>query len=129
MKKLIIASLLFFAAAFLGIHYYFSDIQINKYPDKKSVIHDGAIQRGWVPELLPDSAYNIEETHDIDTNELYGRFYYKEPDEKAFLELLFPIPDSNGTYRWKGYLFKIDRKNNQVKYRNDPGKMIRKEND
>ena len=118
MKKIIIAMLLFFAAVFVMLQYYFTDIEINKYPDKETVVKEQAIEHGWVPALLPDSAYDIEETHDVEKDQLFGRFYYKEPDEKALIETLKLIPESNGTYEWKGFLFKIDRETNMVKYRN-----------
>jgi len=120
MKKIIIAILLFFVGIYFLLNSYFFDVQINKYPDMTAVKEDKAIDRGWVPALLPDSAYDIEETHDIDTNQLFGRFYYKEEDEKELMEKLSPVPESNGTYSWKHFLFKIDRQKNQVKYRNKP---------
>jgi len=75
MKKIIIGILLFFVAVFFMLKYYFADTIINKYPDVESVKKENAIQEGWVPALLPDSAYDIEETHDIDSNQLFGRFY------------------------------------------------------
>ncbi len=118
MKKIIIAILLFFTAVFFMLQYYFTDVLINKYPDKESVIKDKAIEKGWVPAILPKLAYNIEETHDLDHNQLFGRFNYKEPDEEKFIAQLTLIPESNSTYEWKTFLFKIDMTNNQVKYRN-----------
>jgi len=120
MKKIIAAVLLFFAGIYFLLTAYFSDVQINKYPDIASVKEDRAIEKGWVPALLPDSAYDIEETHDIDTNQLFGRFYYKDADEQILIRQLTPVLDSNGTYAWKAFLFKIDREKNMVKYRNKP---------
>ena len=118
MKKMIIAILLFFGVVFLLMQYHFKDMQINKYPNKETVLEDKAIEKGWVPALLPDSAYDIEETHDLDTNQLFGRFDYKEADEKTLLSHLTPVPDSNGTYAWEAFLFKVDTEHNRVKYRN-----------
>ena len=85
-----------------------------------------AIEQGWIPALLPDSAYDIEETHDIDTNQLFGRFSYKPADEKMLMEALKPYSDSNDTYRWKNFLFKIDTKNRVVKFRNLPATPLPK---
>jgi hypothetical protein len=119
MKKIIFAILLFFVAVFLLLQYYFSDIQINKYPDIDTVKEDQAIEKGWVPALLPDSAFNISETHDSDTNTLFGAFCYKEHDEKKLLSYLKHTPENNETYRWKDFLFKIDTQKNCVKYRNN----------
>jgi hypothetical protein len=120
MKKLIVASLLFFAVAYMMLTYYFNDLQINKYPDRETVLAEKAIEHGFVPALLPSSAYDIEETHDIDTNQLFGRFYYKETDEKVVMTQLASLPESNGTYTGKDFLFRIDTEKNTVKYRNKP---------
>jgi len=39
------------------------------YSNYKKVVEDGAIERGWIPEWLPKFAYNIHESHDLDTNQ------------------------------------------------------------
>jgi hypothetical protein len=79
---------------------------------------DTAIERGWIPEILPESAYDISETHDLDSNQLFGSFNYKEPDEKKFLAQLTVMPDMNDTMEWGNFLFKIDKAHKHVKYRN-----------
>ena len=118
MKKMLLALLIFGILVFLMLSYYFTDIQINKYENMQQVKEDKAIQRGWVPANLPESAYNIAETHDIDANQLFGSFYYKEDDEEQLMEGLLLHKDMNNTYVWEGFLFKIDRNINKVKYRN-----------
>jgi len=118
LKNILIAALLFFVAIYFLISSYFSDVQINKYPDLEAVKQDKAIEKGWIPALLPDSAYDIAETHDIDTNALFGSFYYKEKDEKEIIKELTLVPDMNGTYEWGSFLFRIDTEKNHVKYRN-----------
>ena len=120
MKKIIIATLLFFVAVFWMLNTYFNDLEINKYPTLKAAEDDKAIERGWVPALLPDSAYDIEETHDLDTNQLFGKFSYKESDEKKLLDALNEVSEMNETYAWGAFYFKIDREKNLVKYRNRP---------
>jgi hypothetical protein len=118
MKKIILAALLFFAASLLMLSYYFNDVQINKYPDKETVLTDKAIENHYVPALLPDSAYDIEETHEAQGT--FGRFYYREPDEAALLDKLQPLQGSKDTYAWQDFLFKIDTQKNVVKYRSKP---------
>jgi len=120
MKKIIIGILLFFVAVFFIIRSTFSDVTINKYADYDSVMENNATQQGWIPALLPKSAYEIAETHDLDTNKLFGSFYYKQKDEEALLSELKPLPDSNGTYTGEHFLFKVDREKNRVKFRNKP---------
>ena len=126
MKKIIFAILVFFAAVYWMLTVYFSDVTINKYPDRETVVANHAIEQGWIPALLPDSAYDIEETHDIDTNQLFGRFCYKPADEKVLMEVLKSYNDSNDTYRWENFLFKVDTKNRVVKFRNLPGRLLPK---
>ena len=45
---------------------------------------DGAIQRGWLPTSLPDSAYDIAESHDLDTNTGGGSFRFDARDADSF---------------------------------------------
>lgn len=51
---------------------------------------EGAIQRGWLPEELPDSATDISESHDLDTNTGNGMFRFLEVDSNAFRAKLQP---------------------------------------
>ncbi len=120
MKKIIFAILGFFILFYFMLTNYYSDVQINKYKDIEVVKENQVIQKGWVPAILPDSAYEITETHDLDTNTLFGSFYYKEQDEAGLMEQLTVIPDMNNTLEWGNFLFKVDKKLNYVKYRNKP---------
>jgi hypothetical protein len=120
MKKILIAILLFFVGIYFLLNTYFSDIQINRYDNLQQVKEDKAIEKGWVPALIPPSAYDIEETHDIDTNQLFGRFYYKKKDEETLMNALSSFPENNGTYTCKSFLFKINTEKQMVRYRNRP---------
>lgn len=40
----------------------------------------GTIERGWLPEYFPQSASNIEEGHNIDSNKVWATFNYKKSD-------------------------------------------------
>ena len=98
----------------------YSDVQINKYEDIEVVKENKAIQNGWVPAILPNSAYEITETHDLDKNTLFGSFNYKEQDEEKFMENFTDLNSENNTLSWGNFLFKVDKKTNKVKYRNKP---------
>jgi len=98
----------------------YSDVQINKYEDIEVVKENNAIQQGWVPSILPESAYEITETHNLDHNTLFGNFKYKEQDEAGLMDHLTANPDMNNTLEWGDYLFRVDKELNQVKYRNKP---------
>jgi hypothetical protein len=43
----------------------------------------GLIARGWLPEFLPRSATDIDETHDIDTNRVRASFKYDVGDVQS----------------------------------------------
>jgi len=120
MKKIMIAILLFFVAVFFMIQSTFSDVTINKYPDFQSVMEDNATEHGWIPAILPKSAYEIAETHNLDTNEIFGSFMYKQNDEEKLMQDLTIVPDMNQTYIWENFLFKVDTNTKHVKFRNNP---------
>jgi len=120
MKKIFILVFAIFALIYFLLTHFFSDIQINKYPNLQEVKNDTAIQKGWIPAIIPDSAYNITETHDLDKNTIFGSFYYKEEDEEKFIQHLTDLNTSDHTLEWKDFLFKIDKKLNRVKFRNKP---------
>jgi hypothetical protein len=40
----------------------------------------GIIERGWIPNYIPRSAFEIEETHDIDTNVVQMHFSFEPGD-------------------------------------------------
>ncbi len=120
MKKLIIASLLVAASLYLLMSAFVQDFVVNKYEDMAAVREQKALDNGWLPSLLPPSAYAIAETHDLDTNNVYGKFRYKEPDEAALVAKLRPLNDGNGTLEWGAFWFRIDRETNTVQFRNKP---------
>ena len=44
------------------------------YPKYEDAVKDGAVNRGWIPEIVPTTATEIHEQHDLDTNEVWIRF-------------------------------------------------------
>jgi hypothetical protein len=43
----------------------------------------GMLAAGWLPEFLPRSAVEIQEGHDVDTNEVWASFKYQVGDNGA----------------------------------------------
>jgi len=119
-KSIILLILSFLVLGYVVFIQRYSDAQINKYEDIQVVKENQAIQKGWVPAILPDSAYEITETHDLDANTLFGNFKYKEQDEAGLMQHLTVKEDMNNTLEWGDYLFRVDKKLNYVKYRNKP---------
>jgi len=120
MKKILIAVVLFFILIILLINRSFEDMQISKYENLKEVKNNAAIQGGWIPAILPESAYAIVETHDLDTHTIFGSFNYKEKDEETFIQNLTDLNDADHTSQWGNFLFKVNKELNSVKFRNKP---------
>jgi hypothetical protein len=90
------------------------EVMRARYPTAAAAQADGAIERGWLPPSLPASAYDIAESHDLDTNTGRGSFRFDARDTDSFrakLERLSSTtPPSGASYdharlRDKGYTF------------------------
>lgn len=119
-KKTLLAMLAFFGLFYFALSSYYSDVQINKYEDREVVLENQIIEKGLIPSILPKSAYEIRETHNIDDNTLFGSFNYKEHDEAALMQHLTVKPDMNNTLEWGSFLFQVDKEKNYVQFRNKP---------
>jgi hypothetical protein len=95
--------------------FYRSETQTNYYSSKEEVVQNKVILKGWIPSILPKTAYDIQETHNLDTNKFKGSFRYLEKDEKVFLAN-FNNKDNNLV--WKYFKFKVDIKKNSVEFFN-----------
>jgi len=120
MKKILIAVALFLILIFLLINHSFEDMQISKYESIEEVKKNTAIKGGWIPAILPDSAYDIVESHDLGTNTIFGSFKYKEKDEETFIQNLTDLNSADDMLEWGNFIFKVDKDLNQVKFRNRP---------
>jgi len=125
MKKMLIASVIFFTLFYFLLNFilsqFFPDMQISKYSNLQEVKTDTAIQRGYIPAILPASASKIVESHDLDTNTIFGSFNYEEKDEETFMQNLTDLHNADDMLEWGNFLFKVDKKLNLVKFRNKPG--------
>ncbi|HIP18778.1 MAG TPA: hypothetical protein EYG78_05515 [Sulfurovum sp.] len=120
-KYILLLIISFFVLGYVVFIQRYSNVQINKYQDIVVVKENKAIQKGWIPAILPESAYEITETHDLDANTILGSFFYKEVDEAGLMGHLTPVGDMNNTSQWGNFLFKVDTILNKVQYRNKPG--------
>jgi len=118
MKKFLLPAIAIAISIYLLFSIFVEDVAINRYEDYQTVQDQQAIEKGWVPAILPSSAYEIAETHDPDSPDIFGMFKYKEADETTLLSKLTDLHEQNGTMAWEGFLFHIDKEKNLVKYRN-----------
>jgi len=52
---------------------------------------EGALARGWIPNILPESSYDIYERHNLDTNRVWVRFKYDKNDIKSLINQIREI--------------------------------------
>lgn len=55
------------------------------------------IERGWIPPILPVSAAQIRERHNLDTNVGRGSFTFGDEGSRDFKESLRPLPPDEST--------------------------------
>ncbi|MCP4403318.1 MAG: hypothetical protein GY801_39170 [bacterium] len=106
-----------------------SEEQESFYQDKPAVIEDQAIERGWIPNILPDSASNIYETHELDMNTGVGEFVFHDRDERWFQERLnvrlsakirqhvitqYRLPDTHEVFISGDFIVAVDWEKNDV---------------
>ncbi len=120
MKIIVIVLVIVSALFYFLLNHFVTDMQISKYSNLQEVKNNAAIQGGWIPAILPDSAYDIVESHDLDTNTIFGSFKYKEEDEETFIQNLTDLNDRDHILQWENFLFKVDKELNSVKFRNKP---------
>jgi hypothetical protein len=76
-------------AAFL-IFVVLDDNMSTHYATSTEARGDGAFARGWLPRAMPDSAYDINEEHNLDTNVGHGTFRSAAADADTFRARLQP---------------------------------------
>lgn len=88
-----------------------NDSMDSYYSNYNEVKSDNAIGRGWVPEEIPKSSFEIKEWHNVDTNIGCGSFKFAKIDIEIFLEKLHPI--NNFNLRYKCFNIRTDWHKNQ----------------
>jgi hypothetical protein len=56
----------------------------------------GAIERGWIPPFVPTSARDLNDMHNLDTNEQRLEFTVPPEDVEAMIESITPHSDLTG---------------------------------
>ncbi len=120
MQKTILIIITIAAIIYLLFSMLTINVGINKYDTLQTAREQNATINGWIPEILPASAYDISESHEPKKREVFGLFHYKEVDEAAFLSKLAKSKEYNQTMVWGDFLFHVDKEKNIVKFRNRP---------
>lgn len=85
------------AVAALLIFVVFNDNMSAHYATGAEARADGAFARGWLPRAMPDSSFDIDEEHNLDSNRGHGTFRFAAEDAETFRARLQPAssPDIN----------------------------------
>ena len=78
LRTLALALLGVFLSVFQYLH--FIENPRGTYASYAEMEQSGLIARGWLPNYLPTSATDIEESHNIDTNRVWAAFKYHVGD-------------------------------------------------
>ena len=66
------------------------DVVTASYATLADARQSGAVERGWIPEGLPEGAYELREAHDLDSNRRWGLFSFPAEERAALQALLRP---------------------------------------
>jgi hypothetical protein len=84
MRTLIVSTVLLLALATGGLWYMERmENPRSSFATFEEMEAAGLVARGWLPEFLPHSATDINETHDIDTNRVRASFKYDVADVQS----------------------------------------------
>lgn len=76
-----------------------SDREASSFATLKEARASQAMARGWIPGNLPESAVDLREVHDVDTNEVWGTFSFGTSDHGSAIKLLDPSKINGRTVR------------------------------
>jgi hypothetical protein len=65
-----------------------SDVVTESYATLEEATKAGAIERGWVPDGLPDGTFELREAHDLDSNRQWGLFSFPQAQAESLHRLL-----------------------------------------
>lgn len=68
------------------------ELQDSFYKTLDDAKRSGAVERGWLPPVLPDSSCDIYERHDLDTNAVWIRFKINKNDMDKLLSQMEEVP-------------------------------------
>jgi hypothetical protein len=66
------------------------DVVTESYATRQEAVAAGALDRGWIPGMLPPGAREIREAHDLDSNRRWGLFDFPVGDADTLRAHLGP---------------------------------------
>jgi hypothetical protein len=72
-----------------------SDKVQASYRTRADAQKSGAIARGWIPSVVPEGATEIRETHNVDSNQAWGKFLFSASKAESIRSALNEIDISS----------------------------------
>jgi hypothetical protein len=72
-----------------------SNVYNAEYPTYAAAVQAGAVKSGWVPEMVPKTAIDLREQHDIDSNDVWLRFTLPSADKGQIFNNLKKLSDAD----------------------------------
>jgi hypothetical protein len=126
-KALAVTTGTLFVLLFIGLaRMYYHEDTVSSYETHSGAVHDGAIERGWIPAFMPPTARDLREVHNIDSNRQWIRFTVPASDAREMVGTLRRVeaPESvRKPPRWSGpWLPKPDpeMRDMSISYHQDP---------
>jgi hypothetical protein len=97
-----------------------SDTYETTYANYAEAENDGAVARGWIPDFVPRNAHDIQELHNVDTNQQTLTFFIEPKEIPKFIKSLdrFLVPGTDSdSFAIDGGRVIVDRKNGHVVFR------------
>lgn len=113
------------ALLFVVLLYLFSSIEVSHISFSSYVEAQPSIKAGWLPAWLPKSAYDISESHDIDSNISWTKFRFSakekfwEPFCSAIDQKRLNVPEDRYVKRFPLFVRKIHKElvaNNSLQF-------------
>lgn len=100
------------------------DTVTDRYPTRAEAEADRLFERGWLPEIIPNSSSQIVTRNNLDLNTSRGSFEFDPKEFRSFAAQLERRPDldseDRAAYRYRGWRFMIDETKARCEYRYSP---------
>ena len=115
---IVVITALLFSILILSFFNHISAVVSDHYLTYNSAKEDNFFERGWLPDILPESTFMIIVNNDVSSNTSHGVFYINNKDMNEFVDNLQITEDKNK--------YKYISEYNSVWYFNinDNGKVI-----
>ncbi|MGD8109077.1 hypothetical protein [Vibrio sp. TRT 17S01] len=84
-----------------------SDVVTSHYNTYQQAKEDKLFERGWLPDILPPTAVQLEIRNDLDLNTSTGHFTIPPSGVADFLSKLKPVSNKPDTYYYQNWQFEL----------------------